>query len=243
MARHRCYTLDSLSVPTLRVSACALLAACAFTAGCADDRDYAGADDSTRSSDAASAKATSTTGTTSGRTSVASSADARILSTLHAKNLEEIEAGRLAQQNGSSAGVRSYGETLVRDHTANDAKVMQVARDTGISLMTADEAMRAANREKGQSTPSADPLADLRKLRGEQFDSTFTQRVHSGHRELIQTVEAALPNVRDQKVRTLLNEMLPVLRDHERRAMNAMPGHTAPAPASPATPARRSDDW
>ena len=39
-------------------------------------------------------------------------------------NLAEIQMGQLAQKNGSSEGVRSFGQMLERDHTDANQKAM-----------------------------------------------------------------------------------------------------------------------
>ncbi len=201
--------------------------------------------------------------------------DARILSILNAKNQEEIEVGNLARQNGGSDAVKSYGEVLVRDHTANNTEVMRVAREGNFLLLPAEEVRRilAAARTGGTTpggttpqqpggtppsnpgpstppagaanqpgTPAADPLAELRGLTGAQFDAAFVRMMHQGHAELIRIVEQAQNEVRDQRVKNLLSNTLPVLRDHENRARAIAPGHDAPGnqPGSTTPPGGRS---
>src|SRR5215213_1268077 len=53
---------------------------------------------------------------------------ADVLSKLHHANQMEIEAGKLAQEKGSSKAVKAYGKTLVRDHSAADKKVLATAK-------------------------------------------------------------------------------------------------------------------
>lgn len=80
--------------------------------------------------------------------------DQRILSILHAANQQEIEAGRLAQQNSANAEVRSYGDMLVREHTAADTQVKNVAQTLGLTLVPKEQVQQM--RQNAASSPSND---------------------------------------------------------------------------------------
>src|SRR5438477_11246046 len=56
-----------------------------------------------------------------------------ILQKLHMANLEEIEMGKLAEQNGTDR-VKSYAKTLQTDHTAADGQVKALAQKKNITL-------------------------------------------------------------------------------------------------------------
>jgi len=89
----------------------------------------------------------------------AGSGESEILNFLHTTNQSEIRLGRLAQTQGSSENIREYGRMLVRDHTANDAKVQEVARAASIPLSDAsDRDSAATRRSSGRRSP---PTASL----------------------------------------------------------------------------------
>ncbi|MCC6677255.1 MAG: DUF4142 domain-containing protein [Phycisphaerales bacterium] len=67
------------------------------------------------------------------------SPDSRILSILHAKNIEEVEMGRLARAKGASADVRRFGEELEKDHGENYRQVQSLAKSREIMLMDAEQ--------------------------------------------------------------------------------------------------------
>lgn len=150
------------------------------------------------------------------------SPDARILSILHATNQEEIQIGKLAQENGASSEVKRFGEQLVRDHNDLDTKVMSIAKEARISLMDAQEVKQMCAREKGDSSAAKDHVAELRSLRGAEFDRAFGKMMHEGHRDLIQKVESAQQTVREQKVRDLLSQSVEKFRNHGRMASDIM---------------------
>src|SRR3989440_9593066 len=53
--------------------------------------------------------------------------DDQVLRKLHHVNQEEIQAGQLAQQKGTTRDVKDYGATLERDHTKGDQDVKTMA--------------------------------------------------------------------------------------------------------------------
>jgi predicted outer membrane protein len=48
-------------------------------------------------------------------------------------NLAEISMGQLAQKNGGSDGVRSFGQMLVEDHSAANEKAKSLAQAQGVT--------------------------------------------------------------------------------------------------------------
>src|SRR5438105_6623914 len=51
-------------------------------------------------------------------------------------NLAEIQMGELAQKNGSSEGVRSYGQMLQKDHADANQKAITAANAVGVTPPT-----------------------------------------------------------------------------------------------------------
>ena len=83
-------------------------------------------------------------------------------------NLAEISIGELAQKNGGSDKVKSFGKMLVDDHTASHTKATSLAQGNG---MTAPEP-KAADTKK---------YDELKKLSGAEFDRAFKQAMVEGH--------------------------------------------------------------
>jgi predicted outer membrane protein len=74
--------------------------------------------------------------------------EARILSIIHAKNQEEVELGRLAQEKASAPGVKEYAAMMVRDHTEADSKLTTLAANEKISLWDTARTDRALKLHK-----------------------------------------------------------------------------------------------
>ena len=167
---------------------------------------------------------------------------ARVLSFLHKTNTEEIEMGRLAQQNGGSDAVREYGRMLVQNHQDSENQVQSLARELNITLsdsnrsgsgnsMSGNNASgsnmsgNSNNTGPGSTTMmggnngmSDQPQSRLSSMRGAEFDRAFADEMVRGHRDAIDTVTRERDQVRNSRVRDLIDKTLPVLRDHLSRA-------------------------
>ncbi len=102
---------------------------------------------------------------------VASAADdtAAVLGQLHHSNQMEIEMGKLAQDKGQSKDVKSFGRTLVTDHTAADKKVVALAKQEKIDLTAAMPPMKN------------DQMAPLKAAVGAEFDRAFASAMLEDH--------------------------------------------------------------
>lgn len=212
--------MNSSRVAAVLIAAGSLSAACHHRA---TSKDYSSPSmsDTQRRSDAAAPPSqpdqpapmpTSAAGVFADPATAWASPETRILSILHAKDVEEVNAGRIAAQNGTSDTVKKYGEMLVRDHSEHDAKVRTCADATGLRLLEPSDVNRMIQRETGQAP--GDPVAELRAVSGTDFDQKFMAMMRDGHQEAIQVVEAAQRTVTNARVGALLAETLPTLRHH-----------------------------
>jgi len=162
--------------------------------------------------------------------------DAKILTKMHLVNQLEIEAGRLAQQEGQSEQVRQFGERLARAHRDVDREVQSLARRQGIDLptpqpgaefssSTAETLQQTAAFNKQQSTEvekhqkeHAQLLERLQKAQGEEFDREFADAMVDGHRKTIDRLKDAKDTLADSEVRDLVDRTLAILESHQREA-------------------------
>ena len=176
-----------------------------------------------------------------------------VLRQIHRTNLEEIRMGQLAQRNGSSAQVKQYGATLVRDHQAADQKVVALAKQLRIALPQerGQQMSRAPGRDSvgrpgymgrrdstadlttppdySQSSPQRDEGADhqgerLRSLRGAAFDTAFANAMVEGHTKAISLLELAQTQAQHEELRSLIASTLPTLREHLQNAQSLASG-------------------
>jgi putative membrane protein len=141
-----------------------------------------------------------------------SEAEIELLTKLHDTNEVEIEVGKLAGTQGANPGVRSFGEMLVRDHTAADEKVMGLARDRD-AAMRAPSPQGQAQREQESQKHKAEVEA-LRAMRGAEFDRQFASMMVKGHEKAIAMVNQGMSQTSDAQLSALLKELLPKLEKH-----------------------------
>jgi putative membrane protein len=129
---------------------------------------------------------------------------AEVLGNLHQSNQKQVQAGEIAQKNGTSKAVRDYGAMLVRDHSAADKKVAEVATRENIDLLAA--------------TPAPGPNDMGTMASGPDFDRKFAQEMLDDHRKDLSAVTDARARTNDPQLRKLLGDMIPTLEKHEAAA-------------------------
>jgi putative membrane protein len=117
-----------------------------------------------------------------------------VLGKLHESNQKEVHMGQDARQNGKSQGVKDFGATLERDHTAADEKVMALARKRNIELPTAPP--------QHAMPPAAN------------YDEQFASMMVDDHKKDIDEVKKARDTTTDTELKGLLTDLLPTLEKH-----------------------------
>jgi putative membrane protein len=135
----------------------------------------------------------------------ASAQTAQVLTKLHQSNQMEIAAGKLAQEKGQSKDVKSFGKTLVTDHSAADKKVMALAKEEKIDL-------------PAEVPVPAEKMDMLKGKSGADFDKMFASHMLEDHKKDIAEAKAARDSTTDAKLKALLTSTIPVLEKHEQIA-------------------------
>ena len=117
----------------------------------------------------------------------------------------EVEAGKLAQSKGQSAGVKAFGEMLVKDHSA------------------ANEELKALAAKKGVQLPSGLPQDKQKRLdklsQAKKFDKEFIDEVGlDDHKKDIAMFEKTSKDADDADVRAFAAKTLPTLKGHREHA-------------------------
>jgi putative membrane protein len=117
----------------------------------------------------------------------------------------ETRLGALIASHGSSAAVRSFGRTLVSDHSTAKVQAAAVARRMRVTVPSS--MMPEARAE----------YAKLERMRGRAFDREVRRYMIHDHQEDIAKFEAQARNG-DRQTAALARAQLPVLRKHLRIA-------------------------
>jgi len=84
-------------------------------------------------------------------------------------NYAEVSMGDLAQKNGQSEGVKSFGKMLSTDHAAANQKALDAAKGIGMNPPSEPNAKQKADYDK------------MAKVTGTQFDKMFATHMVADH--------------------------------------------------------------
>jgi putative membrane protein len=87
--------------------------------------------------------------------------------------MAEIELGQMAMQRSQHPDVKSFGEMMVRDHTASSNELKQIASSHRIMLPTQLDEKHRELRDR------------LSALRGAEFDREYMSAMVQGHQDMI----------------------------------------------------------
>lgn len=98
-------------------------------------------------------------------------------SAVAASDLYEIESGKLAASQASSAEVKSFAATLQTDHSKSTADLKAAAQGAGVTVAPALDAEKQAM------------LDQLKAARGEDFDRLFIDQQTTAHQKALQLLQ------------------------------------------------------
>jgi putative membrane protein len=97
-------------------------------------------------------------------------------------NFAEVSMGDLAQKNGESEDVKSYGKMLSTDHSAANQKALDVAKSMGMNPPSEPNTKQKADFDK------------MSKMSGASFDKMFAKHMISDHQKDIADYTKAAKN-------------------------------------------------
>lgn len=123
-------------------------------------------------------------------------------------DMEEVQAGELAQKRATSQAVRDFGEHMINDHSKINKGLKEIATQKGTAVPT----------QLSQEQNST--LQKLGGLSGADFDKTFAQDMVKGHTHAVKDFEEASKDLSDTDLRAWSQTTLPLLQEHLRMAKN-----------------------
>ena len=121
-------------------------------------------------------------------------------------DMEEVQAGELAQKKGTSQAVRDFGSHMVNDHSKANTGLQEIATQKNTTLPT--------QLSQKQNTS----IQGLEGLSGAEFDKTFAEEMVKGHTQAVKEFDAASKNVSDTDLKAWAETALPLLQEHLRMA-------------------------
>lgn len=116
--------------------------------------------------------------------------------------LSEVDQGNLAQQKSSKQSVKDFGAMMVKDHSAANEKLKEIAAAKNIKLPT------------GESGKQMAAQAKLEVLSGDTFDKSYIQGMIKDHEEDIALFKKEAASGQDPDAKAFAGETLPTLRMH-----------------------------
>lgn len=116
--------------------------------------------------------------------------------------MAEIELGRLAQDKARNQKVKNFGAMMVTDHTSASNELKMLASQRNVTLPDSISDAKRKSRE------------NLAKKSGADFDKSFMRAMVDDHNETIDLFQKASDNVKDNAVKTFVDNTLPKLRNH-----------------------------
>lgn len=147
--------------------------------------------------DAASAAVGATSAATVGQMST----DA-FVSNATESSVYEVEAGKLAQQKGQTAGVKTFGQQMVTDHTAMLNEMKPVAIQAGFTPPA-----ELDERRKGL-------LDNLRAANGAEFDRVYLDQQEAAHEEALTLMRGYAENGDNAALKDAAAKSAPKIQAH-----------------------------
>jgi len=116
--------------------------------------------------------------------------------------MAEIQLGKLAESNGSSEAVKTFGTRMIAEHTKAADKLKQAAEQEHITLPT-DLA------PKDQATYDS-----LAKLNGAEFDRAYAQDMVKDHQQDLRDFQHEANQGNDDVIKAFAADTLPMIQQH-----------------------------
>ncbi|HEY9668764.1 MAG TPA: DUF4142 domain-containing protein [Coleofasciculaceae cyanobacterium] len=130
-------------------------------------------------------------------------------------NLAEVELSQVALKQASSDQVRQYAQHMIDEHTKANARLMQLLKQNGITLVRPQlDAKHQAIR------------AQLVQLTGQQFDQQYMDVMREDHVVTVALFQQAAQKLQHPDLRAFAKNTLPNLQNHLQMAQ-AMTGNNA----------------
>ena len=118
----------------------------------------------------------------------------------------EVELGKLAQKNGSSAAVKEFGQKMVTDHSKSGAELAAIAKKLNITPPSGPSDKHKAEYKK------------LAALKGQKFDSEYAQHMVNDHEKAVTLFQKQEKHGEAKELKDFAAKTLPVLEEHLKMA-------------------------
>jgi|SRR5215469_4395335 putative membrane protein len=126
----------------------------------------------------------------------------------------EVDAGKIAERSVNPQ-IKEFGARMVKDHSAADAKLKQIAASQGATVPQELDAKHAQIRDH------------LASLKGVEFDREYISEMVKDHDEDEQVFANTAKTLNDLQLRRFAADTLPVIQSHDKMAHEIVSAMTA----------------
>ena len=116
--------------------------------------------------------------------------------------MAEVQAAQLAQQKTQSDSVKQYAQTMIDDHTPNNAKLMQLASSKGITPPSEPDASQQKMMSK------------LQGMTGKKFDTAYLKGQVTSHEAVLKAFQDESKNGTDPDLKAFADSTIPPIQKH-----------------------------
>ena len=116
--------------------------------------------------------------------------------------LTEVEMGKVAKANGTSAGITQFGQRLIEDHTLANRQIVLVAARLGVTLPNEPDAAQQQH------------LTEMSAVRGQAFDDAFARHMVNGHEAALAMFRKEAKYGQSRELRDFAEKTIPTLEQH-----------------------------
>lgn len=132
----------------------------------------------------------------------ASAADTDFIKKAADGGMTEVELGKVAEKNGSTDDVKSFGSHMVKDHGKANEELKSIASKMNVML---PDKVSAEHQTK---------IDKMSKTTGANFDTVYANEMVASHEKTIATFEAAKGKVSNEDLKKFIDDKLPVIKHH-----------------------------
>jgi len=130
------------------------------------------------------------------------SQDSKLILQMAGSNIMEVRLGQMAQQKGSNAAVKQFGQQMVTDHTNLENQLASVVSNNNAPF------------QPSMGKDNESEVSRLGKLSGADFDRQYMTSMIQHHQKDIAQLQSASQTARSAEARQLVTAALPVLQQH-----------------------------
>lgn len=130
------------------------------------------------------------------------SPDSAFYKSLAQGGLAEVDLGRLAADKAADPSVKHFGAMMVKDHTAANHELQNLAASKNLSLPDGPDV--AAHAKK----------VELEALSGESFDKSYVKNQLAAHQSTVALLKKEVASGKDPDARAFAEKVLPTVESH-----------------------------